>query len=82
MTKFATIAATTLLALSLGTAGAMAADFFDNSDANKDGVVSMSEAMGTYNTLSIHLFNQADENGNGVLDESEFNSLRGLSAGF
>ena len=51
MKTLSILAASTLLVAGLSTT-AMAADFFDNSDANNDGLVSMSEAQGVYNTLS------------------------------
>jgi hypothetical protein len=80
MKTLAIVSAASLLVAGLSST-AMAEDFFDNSDGNNDGVISMSEAQGVYNTLSPNLFNAADADGNGLLDESEFYSLGGLTAG-
>lgn len=80
MKTLSILAASTLLVAGLSTA-AMAETFFDHSDANNDGLVSMSEAQGVYNTLNIQLFNSADANGDGWLDQGEFYALDGLSAG-
>jgi hypothetical protein len=80
MKTLAILSASALLVAGLSTT-AMAEDFFRNSDANNDGVISMSEALGIYNTLSLNIYSSADENGDGWLDEGEFYSLGGLTAG-
>jgi len=80
MKTLAILSASALLVAGLSTT-AMAEDFFRNSDANNDGVISMSEAQGIYNTLSLNIYSSADENGDGWLDEGEFYSLGGLTAG-
>ena len=80
MKTLSILAASTLLAAGFSGA-AMAEDFFQLSDGNNDGLITMSEAQGIYNTLSIQLFNSADGNGDGLLNELEFYELDGLTAG-
>ena len=80
MKTLAILSAATLLVAGVSTT-AVAEDFFEISDGNNDGVISMGEAQGVYNTLSLNLFNSADADGDGLLDESEFYSLGGLTAG-
>lgn len=81
MKTLSILTASALLVAGLSTTAMAGDSFFRNSDANNDGVISMSEAQGIYNTLNIQLYNSADSNGDGWLDEGEFYSLGGLSAG-
>ena len=80
MKTLSILTASALLVAGLSTT-AMADDFFRSTDANNDGVISMSEAQGIYNTLSLNLFNQVDGNADGWLTEGEFYELGGLTAG-
>lgn len=82
MNKLALVAAAALSVATLGTAAAYAqagsTDKFGDVDGNKDGMVSMTEAMGAYPTLTQALFDQADANHDGNLDQTEFGTLEGL----
>ncbi len=80
MKTLSILAASALLVAGLSST-AMADDFFSSTDANNDGVISMSEAQGVYNTLNLNLFNKVDSNADGWLTEGEFYELGGLSAG-
>jgi len=80
MKTLAILSAATLLVAGVSTT-TMAEDFFQLSDGNNDGVISLGEAQGVYNTLSVNLFNSADSDGDGLLDETEFYQLGGLTAG-
>lgn len=68
-----------LAATSAAFAQAGSTDDFGNADGNKDGKVTLNEAMAIYPTLTQALFNQADENHDGTLDQGEFGELKGLS---
>lgn len=86
MNKFALIAASAMTVATMGAGIAFAQDnstdsAFIQADGNKDGTVSMEEAMGKYPTLDQTLFAQADANGDGTLDAGEFTQLEGLTAG-
>lgn len=82
MNKFALVAAAALSVATFGTAAAYAqagsTDKFGDVDGNKDGMVTMTEAMGAYPTLTQAIFDQADANHDGNLDQTEFGSLQGL----
>ncbi len=84
MNKLALVAATALAVASFGTAAVYAQDAtggkFADVDANKDNVVSLTEAQSAYPTLNQTLFDQADQNHDGNLDETEFGSLQSLVA--
>jgi hypothetical protein len=81
MKKLALLAAAGLVVAGFGTAAmAQQDDAFTKADANKDGVVDMTEAMGVYATLTQVQFDQADANKDGKLDAAEFGSLQGLTA--
>jgi hypothetical protein len=85
MNKLATTIAVASLTLATFGGAAIAQnanqDDFTKADGNKDGMVSMTEAVGVYPTLTQDLFNQADKNADGNLDQGEFTALQGLSAG-
>ena len=79
--KSAVIATVCVVALGLGTAGAMAAGGFQEADENRDGKVSWDEAFGHSPSLSRVLFDAADATHDGSLDETEYESLFALSCG-
>ena len=84
MNKLALMVAAAATVATFGVAGAYAQQAggdFAKADANKDGSVSMEEAMGSYPTLTQDLFTKADANGDGKLDETEYGALQGLTAG-
>lgn len=86
MNKLALLAAAAVTVGTFGVGAAISQDSgstgdFGQADANKDGVVSFTEAVGVYPTLTQPLFDQADANKDGVLDNGEFTGLQGLTAG-
>ena len=82
MNKFSLVAAAALTVATFGVTAAFAegTDDFAMADGNKDKVVSYDEARGAFPTLAQSIFDQADANKDGSLDESEFGSLKGLTA--
>jgi hypothetical protein len=84
MNKLAIVAAAALATATFGMSAAFAQDAtgdFAKADANKDGSVTLEEAMGVYPTLTQDLFTKADANADGKLDAGEFAALVGLTAG-
>lgn len=83
MNKIAIVAAAAAAAVSFGVGGvlAQAGGDFAKADANKDGFVTLEEAMGVYPTLTADLFAKADANADNKLDAGEYGSLQGLTAG-
>ena len=83
MNKLALMVAAAATVATFGVAGAYAqaaGGDFAKADANKDGSVTMEEAMGVYPTLTQDQFTKADANADGKLDEAEFGTLAGLTA--
>ena len=84
MNKLAIMAAAAATVVTFGAAGVYAEGTGGNfaaADGNKDGIVTMAEAVAAIPTLTQDQFNKADTNGDGKLDEAEFGSLGGLPNG-